>query len=314
MTTNGMLSKDQIDFIAENFDFLMISYDGLPEIHNRNRISPHRRIGSIIINIAIEDSLYEKEHKIFDSLFRSYSLFAGSKSKSNKEYFYYIYDKKDQNDMRSDYGTVCDINRSDWIFILTSKLEIFYATVLKCTVIHSSCVRVNDKNILLMGARYSGKTTLTKYLTIDKNGEILDDDCVYIVDNSYVGFCMPLSMRNVENSQLDEHVVGQTTDEDEILRTLYSSPKYAASFSNIDMVVFPRYGIDKASRKEKITHAKAFNKIIKNIRAHHKMEEMFADVKNLVRNSDCFVLEYANSDLAYKLLFDEMSCSPCVHK
>lgn len=265
----------------------------------------NRRIGNIIINILINDLFYEKFHKIFDSLFKSYSLSIENKCKHDEEYFYHIYQKEDRKKTRDNYGAVCDTTSSDWIFVLTSKLEIFYAVVLKCTVIHSSCVRVNGKNILLMGERYSGKTTLTKYLTIDKDGELLDDDCVYIVDNSYVGFCMPLPIRNVENPQLDKYVVGQTTDEDDILRTLYSPPQYAANVPYIDMVVFPQYGVNKASRKENITQAEAFNKIIKNIRAHHKMKKMFADIKNLVGNSDCFILEYANSDSAYELLFGE---------
>ena len=37
ITTNGMLNIDQIDFIAESFSHIMISYDGIPDIQNSNR-------------------------------------------------------------------------------------------------------------------------------------------------------------------------------------------------------------------------------------------------------------------------------------
>lgn len=37
MTTNGMLSNEKIEFISENFNELMVSYDGLSEIQNENR-------------------------------------------------------------------------------------------------------------------------------------------------------------------------------------------------------------------------------------------------------------------------------------
>ncbi len=41
MTTNGMLNKQQCDFLINNIDSIMISFDGTPEIHNKNRRSPH---------------------------------------------------------------------------------------------------------------------------------------------------------------------------------------------------------------------------------------------------------------------------------
>ena len=39
LSTNGILTDVQIAFIAENFSSIMVSYDGLPEIQNRNRRS-----------------------------------------------------------------------------------------------------------------------------------------------------------------------------------------------------------------------------------------------------------------------------------
>lgn len=37
ITTNGLLDERQIQYIAENFDIIAISFDGLPEIQNQNR-------------------------------------------------------------------------------------------------------------------------------------------------------------------------------------------------------------------------------------------------------------------------------------
>lgn len=55
MTTNGMLSNDQIKFISENFDHVMISYDGLPEIQNLNRTSPNLKATSSIVENSISE-------------------------------------------------------------------------------------------------------------------------------------------------------------------------------------------------------------------------------------------------------------------
>jgi radical SAM protein with 4Fe4S-binding SPASM domain len=55
MTTNGVLLSEQIEFIAENFNELMISYDGSPEIQNLNRTSPSLND----TNSAVEHSIRE---------------------------------------------------------------------------------------------------------------------------------------------------------------------------------------------------------------------------------------------------------------
>ncbi|MDR0306216.1 MAG: hypothetical protein LBI42_05170 [Chitinispirillales bacterium] len=41
ITTNGLLDESQRVFIADNFDSVMVSYDGMPEIQDRNRKSVH---------------------------------------------------------------------------------------------------------------------------------------------------------------------------------------------------------------------------------------------------------------------------------
>lgn len=37
LTTNGLLNPRQRAYIAEHFDSVMVSYDGMPEVHNKNR-------------------------------------------------------------------------------------------------------------------------------------------------------------------------------------------------------------------------------------------------------------------------------------
>ncbi len=55
MTTNGVLSNEEIDFIASNFTRLMISYDGIPDVHDRNRASLNQKSTSIIVERTIRE-------------------------------------------------------------------------------------------------------------------------------------------------------------------------------------------------------------------------------------------------------------------
>lgn len=58
MTTNGVLTDKQIDFISNNFNELMISYDGLPSIQNANRISPNIRDTNSLVEYSIKEFAY----------------------------------------------------------------------------------------------------------------------------------------------------------------------------------------------------------------------------------------------------------------
>lgn len=53
LTTNGMLSDYQREFISNNFNHVMISYDGIPEAQNKNRISPYEKDTSSIVENTI---------------------------------------------------------------------------------------------------------------------------------------------------------------------------------------------------------------------------------------------------------------------
>lgn len=264
-----------------------------------------RHIENIMISILIDESIWEKEYKVFNSLFRSFELPEEISYECGMEYFYYIYDKETSISKieKNINFTVCDTYTDNWIFLLMHDLEVFYSSIMKCTIIHGSCVKINGKNILLIGERRSGKTTLTKYLTISKNGEYLDDDCVYIMNDSYIGFNMPLPMRNITDYDVNNFWIGQTVDTDNIQRSLYSPPHCVNSLQKMDIIAFPKYIADGGEVIKKMTQGEAFNQIVKNVRSHDHMKTMFTDIKKLVLTTDCYCLEYSSSDSAYNLLF-----------
>lgn len=264
-----------------------------------------RCIGGFVIHVILDNSLYEEEQGVFDAILSSFSLVSEPIAEEQNANTYYIMDSRRSTAVVRRHWTVCNLRNADWIFVLTSNLEFFFAGVLKCTVVHSSCVKIHGQSLLLMGERFSGKTSLTKYLSIDRNGEYIDDDCVYIVENEYIGFCLPLPMRNVLSTKGDEHIIGQTTDEDGILRTLYSPPNFVSHLPSVEVIAFLKYNQNGINSIRKMTMAEAFNQVIKNIRRHSGMKTMFTDINHLVSNARCYVVEYTQSDLAYNMMFDD---------
>lgn len=54
MTTNGFLNDDKIEFISKNFQHIMVSYDGLPEVQDHNRRSKFADKTSNIVEESIK--------------------------------------------------------------------------------------------------------------------------------------------------------------------------------------------------------------------------------------------------------------------
>ena len=261
-----------------------------------------RYIGKVQISIFIEESLYKKYHTIFKSLFRTYISANEESHGYYEEYIYYIlssnYDQLDKNHRL----TVCDTQNDSWIFTLISDLDEFYAEVLRCTVLHGSCLQINGKNILLIGERWSGKTTLTRYLTINKNGFFLNDDSIYLIDNTIIGFGMPLPIRNAKINDYEDYFVAQTTDSDDVVRFLYSPPNIINDCNTIDAIIFPKYILSGRTYIKKTTKGDTFNTLIKKVRFYGTMGAMFDDIKKLSQLSDCYSIEYSSCSIVYDLL------------
>lgn len=53
LTTNGMLNDKQIEFIGKHFESVLVSYDGMPDIQNKNRPTPSKGNTSNIVEHTI---------------------------------------------------------------------------------------------------------------------------------------------------------------------------------------------------------------------------------------------------------------------
>ena len=54
ITTNGMLNCQQLEFISSNFNTVMVSYDGMPEVQNANRRSSNGKESNDVVTRSIE--------------------------------------------------------------------------------------------------------------------------------------------------------------------------------------------------------------------------------------------------------------------
>ena len=265
-----------------------------------------RTIGNVSINVSISSKAFENNPNIYESIFRTFTPISQVYGCYPEVNDYYIGDAHCDSIGCYKNFTLCDYNDARWLFWLIKDLEIHYVNALRCPVLHGSCLKINDTVILLIGDRWSGKTTLTHYLTMGKGAEYLGDDCIYIVGNSYVGFAMPLPMRHVPDGEDFGGSIAQTIDSDRITRTLYLPPIYANTYNSIDVVLFPKFNNKSNNMLKLINCSDAFKKIINNIRAHDDMKNIYLYVKDLAMNVTCYEIEYTCSAKAYKFLTNEV--------
>lgn len=79
MTTNGVLSDEQLDFIINNFNKVMISYDGLPSIQEQNRNQQEKitkviensisKLASSEVELMIRTSIWYKDIHLLTDMF-----------------------------------------------------------------------------------------------------------------------------------------------------------------------------------------------------------------------------------------------------
>lgn len=265
-----------------------------------------RKVFDNIICVSVERKVYNYDPTMIEALFRTYETHPILEI-GNRINYYIISCYKEMTIKDYTYYSECNFENPNWRFRLIKELEIFYGKVLDSIVVHGSCVRYLGKNILLLGARRSGKTSLTHYLSIEKNGTYIDDDCVYINKNLTIGFSMPLPIRDSTICNNNSFFIAKTLDTDGIDRTLYLPPQYLGCVPDIDGIIFPSYNRDGKNEIRRVSEDKAFKKILSNIRSHNNMNNLFNTCKQLVQGCMCFELQYTSSENACVLIEKEIN-------
>ena len=266
----------------------------------------YRCIGNLKLGVFIDFCLYKQNQFVFDALLRTYRPVMKA-SEIDPEHIIYIVCDNYHLCRCHQHIIVCNTQDTSWIFSLINQLEDFYSSILKCTVLHGCCLQMNGKNILIVGERWTGKTTLTRYLTLDNPGIFLNDDCVYYYNNAIVGFGMPLPIRNAPIRQHAACFVAKTMDFDGQERFLYSPPNVLAEFSHVDLVIFPKYAPAQHAHIEIISPGNAFRELIFNVRAHGTMQTLYDDIKQLSMYTNCYRIKYQECKAVLDFL-EERQC------
>lgn len=252
-------------------------------------------VGEKNLTICIDEDLYKAAVCIFDNVF---SAFQKERFPLPDTAMMYIFQIHREPQPLSDCLIHFDPENKGAFFRLANIAEGFFANALQCTILHGSLVRMCEKNILMIGARRSGKTTLTRLFLEKYGSEYIDDDCVYIVDGVYRGFHMPVFMRDGEDSRAEL----TTVDEEGVVRRVFIPRKRVEAVEKIDIILFPHFQEGTETDVCRIEGTNLFCAIINNTRHHCDRRLLMHDIARLANQAKAYKVTYGSSDQAGRFI------------
>lgn len=263
----------------------------------------HRKIGCRDLFVFVDYSIEKEYNQMIQSVLRTYTRVFDSTVPLTDDCFY-ILSEIHKGVFPLEQSYIIYGNDDNWMYGLINDLDVFYEEKIACVAVHGACISINNKSILIIGKRWSGKTTLAHFLLGISNGKYMSDDCVYVQNNFIFGFCTPIPIRDYNKTITDrsDEVLDTIDDGDGVKRTLVVPPQIIASMNRIDYIVFPQYNPNCIGEIKQVKSVDLINKIICNVRSYNNMSELLGVISNLAKEAKSYYLKYSNSDMAYKLL------------
>ncbi len=260
-------------------------------------------IENIQIDIYISDSLYYKNIGCLQVVFALFKV-NNEVETFNAERSILVYDSYNGEQSfinRFPFKYVCPLNfkKDEWFFNLMAMLDQHYSDILNCTVLHGSCVKVNSKNIIFLGNRKSGKSTLTKLLIDLKDAVYIDDDAIFLFNNNVYGFNSPICLRKMADNDKKPFMI--KTDTDGELRYIYKSYKSADKIGKIDYIVFPHYDKNFTKNMYEIL-PESMSNIIWNVKKSSSINKLYKDITSYFKNAEPYSIKYSESTAAMKAI------------
>ena len=174
----------------------------------------------------------------------------------------------------------CNPSKSDWPIALMTDLEETLIHLLQKTVFHGAALVNEGKTLLLLGARKSGKSTLTHFLTL-QGWSLVDDDCLFFDGKQIFGTCFPLRLR--QQIHPDPHVFWKCQDSEGETRRLLKPGHVCRCADAPFFLLFPRYDPQIAISVESMERSSLFPQMIQNIRYAVNSPRKIQDALNLIR-------------------------------
>lgn len=235
-------------------------------------------VGSIRLKICVVGIFKYRTQQIIDELMKMMSSDNEARNLTEIEYVLYICDSDEHLEILGRKIHVCESNES-WVFRLIQELENNVVEMLNCTTIHGNFLSIKDECFMLVGARMSGKTTLTQTLLQYIDASLAGDDMIFLRGNAVAGLGTPLLIRSNETHIKAGHI--NTVDDEGVLRVLIPTKHFANASRWPNYIFFPQYRVNCKPEIERLTSIATFKALMQNVRHHSSVQQLKLDILRL---------------------------------
>lgn len=235
--------------------------------------------------IAIEKYLYFSHQWLFDKLLRK---FRSCESPQDDCLYIFTSDAAENHYSNSFY---CDLQK-DWTYQCITIIEDYIISRANFTTLHGSGFILNGTTFIVLGERFSGKTTLTNYILNNTNAVFLDDDNIIYSSGKMYGLSFPMRLRT--KPETNKNFICQFSDEYKKPRYLIDATCSTMKGTHKSFVIFPHYIENGNFTFSKISGHVLFEKLFKSVKHSSSNQQCFKDVCELVKAVPAFEVEYEN--------------------
>jgi hypothetical protein len=238
--------------------------------------------------IAIEKCLYFSYKWFFDKLLKKFQ----SSTLPQDDCLYIFTSCAVQNHFSNVF--YCD-SQEDWIYQCITIIEEYIISRANFTTLHGSGLILNDTTFIILGERFSGKTTLTNYILNSTNAIFLDDDNIIYSSGKMYGLNLPIRLRT--KPETNENLICKFSDECKKSRYLIDAPRSTTIGTNKSFIIFPHYIENCNFTSSKLGGQVLFEKLLKSVKYSASNQQCFKDVCELSKSVAAFAIEYENCSL-----------------
>lgn len=206
LTTNGILTNQQISYICNNIDSIMISFDGLPAVQDKNRrFNDNSKTSGIVVNSLKAFDKYASKYTIRSTLWHSELVYI-------EDMFHFIYDNFTEFGAWSINPVVSAGRAKNYCAsIIDTDVDVFF----------DKYIKIKKEAISKYGKSNLGLLAITNELCGIICG-ISDANSPFLYPNNNIGICVDAAdLSPIVGRIINEKVVFNPTYDKDIFKVYY---------------------------------------------------------------------------------------------
>lgn len=196
-------------------------------------------------------------------------------------------------------------NSQENIFDIMFAIEDYAMYKFGKMVFHGGAIAYEDKAIIFIQSRKSGKSTLIRALLGCSDYQYVSDDLLLYDNKCVAGVALPIRVRNKleEIIKVDGKYIGEMIDESGELRHIFvPSSQVHTGYTKIAAIVLPKYQ-NKLNSIDELKGVDKVSKLLTNIKEYTNMENLYNQIADIANTIPVYSLQYYDTEFAKEEIF-----------